>query len=63
MEIIFGGEKYISIDEVLRILGIKEYKLYELMDRNEISKPLKPDPRAFWKLSEIEEYMEKTRRK
>jgi predicted DNA-binding transcriptional regulator AlpA len=62
MEIIFDGEKYISIDEVLRMLKIKEYKLYKLIDSNEISKPLKPDPRAYWKRSDIEEYMEKVKK-
>jgi predicted DNA-binding transcriptional regulator AlpA len=62
MEIIFNGDKYISIDEVLTILEIKEYKLYELMDKNEISKPLKPTPRAFWKKSEIDKFIEKNRK-
>jgi predicted DNA-binding transcriptional regulator AlpA len=63
MEITFKGEEYISIDEVLTLLEIKEYKLYELMDKNEIPKPLKPTPRAFWKKKEIEEYIERVKEK
>lgn len=60
VEIIFNGEKYISIDEVLEKLEIREYKLYRLVNNNEIPKPMKPDPRAFWKKSDIEAYLKKT---
>jgi predicted DNA-binding transcriptional regulator AlpA len=60
MEIVIDGEGYISTDEVLKILGIKEYKLQEKIRNKEISPPLKPSPRAFWKRSEIEEYKEKS---
>ena len=58
MEIIYNNEKYISLDEVLNKLQIKEYKLYEKIKNNEISAPFKPDPRAFWKKSDVENYLE-----
>lgn len=62
MEIIYKNESYISLDEVLEKLKIKEYKLYEKISNKEIPVPFKPESRAFWKKSEIEEYIERTKK-
>jgi hypothetical protein len=65
VEIIINGEKYISTEDVLKILEIKEYKLQEKIKNKEISPPLRPAPRAFWRRDEIEDYkkrMESTRK-
>ena len=63
MEIIYKNESYISLDEVLEKLKIKEYKLYEKISNKEIPVPFKPESRAFWKRSEIEEYLKKNKEK
>ena len=57
MEFVYKGESYISLDEVLERLNIKEYKLYEKISKKDISAPFKPEARAFWRKSEIEEYL------
>ncbi|MBQ7674420.1 MAG: hypothetical protein IJT36_07935 [Alphaproteobacteria bacterium] len=62
MEIIYKNESYISLDEVLTKLKIKEYKLYEKISNKEISAPFKPESRAFWKKSEIEAYIEASKK-
>lgn len=62
MEIIYKNESYISLDEVLEKLNIKEYKLYEKINKKEISAPFKPESRAFWKKSEIEAYLESSKK-
>lgn len=62
MEIIYENESYISLEEVLEKLNIKEYKLYEKINKKEISAPFKPESRAFWKRSEIEDYIAKNKK-
>ncbi len=63
MEIIYKNESYISLDEVLEKLKIKEYKLYEKISNKEIPVPFKPESRAFWKKSDIEAYLAKSEKK
>ena len=62
MEIIYENESYISLEEVLEKLNIKEYKLYEKINKTEISAPFTPESRAFWKRSEIEDYIAKNKK-
>ena len=58
MEIIYNNERYISVDEVLEKLQIKEYKLNEKVKNGEIPSPFKPDFRAFWKKSDVDKYLQ-----
>jgi predicted DNA-binding transcriptional regulator AlpA len=60
VRISIDNEEVIDVNEVLRILKIKEYKLYETIKRGEISAPIKPNSRAYWKRSEIEAYLSKS---
>ena len=62
MEIIYENESYISLDEVLEKLKIKEYKLYEKINNKEIPVPFKPESRAFWKRSDIEAYIKASKK-
>jgi predicted site-specific integrase-resolvase len=63
MKIILDGEEYIGQNDVLKLLKMKRYVLYSEIKLGNISYPLKPDERAFWKKKEIEEYLEKKAQK
>jgi predicted DNA-binding transcriptional regulator AlpA len=63
MKITINGEEYIGQNDVLKRLKMKRHILYNKIKQGDISSPLKPDERAFWKRSEIDEYLERTREK
>ncbi|MDR1235816.1 MAG: hypothetical protein LBJ96_02305 [Holosporaceae bacterium] len=63
MNIIIDGEEYIGQSEVLELLNMKRHILYSKIKMGDIPSPLKPDERAFWKRSEIDAYLESTRKK
>jgi predicted DNA-binding transcriptional regulator AlpA len=62
MEIEINNELYISMDDVLEKVGFKEYRLYEEIRCGRIPRPYKSAPKSFWKVKDIEEYLERTRK-
>lgn len=58
MEIIMDGEKYISLDEVEKKVGFKVTKIGIKINRGEFPAPRKIEVTNFWKVSDIEKYIE-----
>lgn len=63
MKIIIDGKTYLSMKDVLELLGWKEHRLYTESREGRMPKPIKLEERSFWEESEIDEYLEKTREK
>jgi predicted DNA-binding transcriptional regulator AlpA len=62
MKISIDDEECIGQSEVLRLLSLKRYMLYRKIRAGEVPPPIKPDERAYWKRSEIDAYLEGTRK-
>jgi predicted DNA-binding transcriptional regulator AlpA len=62
MDIIIDGEKYLNLEEILKITGIKQTELYGRMKYGDFPKPEYKKIRALWKKSVIEEYIESKRK-
>ena len=62
MPININGEEYLSIREVLAIVKMSQASVYEKMRYDRFPKAFKPEYRAYWKKSEIEEYVERTKK-
>lgn len=52
-------DKLLKMASVLEYVQISKSKLYEMMAKNEFPKPRKIGASALWKLSEIQEFIEK----
>jgi predicted DNA-binding transcriptional regulator AlpA len=62
MSININGDKYLFLEEVLDRVNMKQTDLYIKMKYKEFPRPFKPEKRTFWKESEVEAYLEKTRK-
>ena len=71
MKFIIDNEEYIDLEDVIEMTGIKQTLLYEKMRYNSFPKPEKKQlpttvtfvkKRSLWKKSEINEYLESTRK-
>jgi predicted DNA-binding transcriptional regulator AlpA len=61
MEIYIEGDTYLDSEEVAKKLGIAEITLQVRTRAKEIPLPIKLKSRIWWKKSQIDEYLEKTR--
>jgi excisionase family DNA binding protein len=55
-------EKLLSINELCEYLGISRVKLWQLRQDNNFPKPINLGTQQKWKKSEIEAYIESTRK-
>jgi excisionase family DNA binding protein len=55
-------EKHLSAEEIIEKLGISRKTLDNWIEKGQFPKPFKIGRRIFWKESEIEEYLESTRK-
>jgi len=62
MKISIDNEEVISINEVMQILRVKEHRVYEKVKKGEIPPPIKPEPRSFWRLKDINAYLEQNKK-
>lgn len=62
MRIIIDGEEYLKLEDVIKLTGLKQTNLYIKMKYNEFPKPENKKIRALWKKSEIDEYLESTKK-
>lgn len=62
MSININGEEYLSIQEVLDLVKMSQASVYEKMRYDRFPKAFKPESRAFWKRSEIEDYIAKQKK-
>jgi predicted DNA-binding transcriptional regulator AlpA len=56
------GEEVLDIKGVSKMTGLNINKVYELLRYDRFPKPIVVKNKNFWKESEIEEYIESTRR-
>jgi predicted DNA-binding transcriptional regulator AlpA len=59
---LIDGVEVLDVKAVLELTGLHNTKLYELLRYDRFPKPLVVKNKNFWKKSEIEEYMESTRK-
>lgn len=57
----FDDEEYITAEEIMPLIKCKRAKLDNLVRNNKFPKPIKIEVQKFWKKSEIEDYLSKTR--
>lgn len=57
MTSITSEEKLLNFKDLQRRVPLGRTKLYELMNKGELAKPIKIGMRSFWKNSEIEKFI------
>jgi predicted DNA-binding transcriptional regulator AlpA len=61
MKFSIGAIDYIDYEEVAKKIGIAQSTLKVMVRAKEVPLPIKLKSRVFWKESEIDEYLERTR--
>ena len=61
MKFTIDNQEYITLDEVEKIVGMKESSIYNRVRFGHFPQPVKFEIRKAWKKSEIDAYLEKTR--
>ena len=62
-DVVINGKKYIILEEVLKRVGLKQAKLYEMLRYDRFPQPFKPISRAYWLESDIDNFIkEKTQK-
>ena len=61
-DISINGEKYLRLEDVLKVTEMKQSTLYALMKYGHFPASFNMKIRALWKRSEIEEYIESQRK-
>jgi predicted DNA-binding transcriptional regulator AlpA len=61
MEFILENEEYLTLDEVEKLVDLKQTSIYTLVRFGSFPKPRKLEIRQAWKRSEIDLYLEGTR--
>jgi predicted DNA-binding transcriptional regulator AlpA len=61
MKIEIDGVEYLNPEDVIKLTGLNRTYFFALVNQGEFPKPLKLEFRTLWKLSEIEEYLKKTK--
>lgn len=62
MKILIDNEEYLNIDDVEKLVGQKSTTIDVKVRYGVFPSPIKLPTLKFWKLSEIEEYLENTRK-
>ncbi|MDR0580925.1 MAG: AlpA family phage regulatory protein [Holosporaceae bacterium] len=61
MKFTFDGQEYITLDEVEKLVEMKQTSIHTRVRFGHFPKPIKFEIRMAWKRSEIDSYLEKTR--
>ena len=62
MKFTISNEEYITLEEVEKLVKLRESSIYNRVRFGHFPKPVKLEIRMAWKLSEIEEYIESQRK-
>jgi predicted DNA-binding transcriptional regulator AlpA len=59
MEFSVNDEKYITMEDVEKLVGLKESSIYMRVRFGHFPQPIKWEVRQAWKKTDIEEYLQK----